>query len=343
MGPNTAGRGAEEQATRRARRLARLQADAERGAAVDQAAIERLRRNQQAWAAGAEGERRVADSLASLERFGWAMLHDVRWPDRARANVDHIAIGPGGVFVIDAKNWSGDVRVTPTAVRQNGYGRAPALEGVKQAAAAVTAILEPQHRSAVRGVMCLAGQQDQPVTTVDGVLVCGRWELPQHLLDVPPRLSVLEIADITRYLARELDPDARLTRGGARRTPTRATADLTTTGRSTAARRPAGLAGYLLLAGAALLGAPAQGIAGMLALASVVLFLGSLWTLLSGRRFTFLRSRAHGALGIVLAFVVMMVAGALMAPPGSADQTSTRPSSTFTDSTPSGIPSPAAG
>ncbi|KSW20816.1 hypothetical protein ATM99_15120 [Cellulomonas sp. B6] len=199
-----AGRGAEEQVSRRARRVAQLLDAQERGEAVDAAVLERLRRDQRAWAAGAEGERQVADVLAHLTRYGWTVLHDVRWPGRQRANLDHVAIGPGGVFVVDAKNWSGDVRVSPDGVRQNGYGRDAAVEGVSQAAAAVTTLLAPQHRSAVRGVMCLAGQQDQPVTTVQGVTVCGQWQLPEHLLAQPVRLSVYDVVDVARHLHAEL-------------------------------------------------------------------------------------------------------------------------------------------
>ncbi|MCC2314201.1 nuclease-related domain-containing protein [Cellulomonas xiejunii] len=313
MGLEAAGRGAEEQATRRARRMAQLRADAERGAAVDEAAFERLRRNQQAWSAGAEGERRVAESLASLERFGWTMLHDVRWPGRRVANVDHIAIGPGGVFVVDAKNWSGDVRVTSQAVRQNGYGRASSLEGVKQVTAAVTAILAPQHRSAVRGVMCLAGQQDQPVRTVDGVVVCGRWQLPEHLLAAPQRLTVLDVADIARYLTRELDQGESATRVRGTRAPS-----IQPAAGPARARRPAGLAGYVLLAVAAALGLPA-GAAGVVAVAAVMLFLGALWTVLSGRRFAFLSSRLRGLGGLFLAFVLMVASGVMVGTGSSMD------------------------
>jgi hypothetical protein len=55
-----------------------------------------------AWRQGAAGERRTARLLDPLERHGWAVLHDLALPD-SRANVDHLAIGPGGVFVIDSK------------------------------------------------------------------------------------------------------------------------------------------------------------------------------------------------------------------------------------------------
>ncbi len=53
-----------------------------------------------AWERGASGERIVG---ARLDRItGIEVLHDRRIPG-TRASIDHIAIGPGGVYVIDAK------------------------------------------------------------------------------------------------------------------------------------------------------------------------------------------------------------------------------------------------
>jgi hypothetical protein len=53
-----------------------------------------------AWEQGASGERIVG---ARLDRIaGIEVLHDRRIPGR-RSNIDHIAVGPGGVYVIDAR------------------------------------------------------------------------------------------------------------------------------------------------------------------------------------------------------------------------------------------------
>ena len=80
------------------------------------AAVEPARRTvaiaqqgQLAWQSGAEGERQTAQSLAALRQHGWLVLHDLHWPGRPFANIDHIAVGPGGVVVIDSKNWSGRI------------------------------------------------------------------------------------------------------------------------------------------------------------------------------------------------------------------------------------------
>jgi len=198
-----AGYGAEQEAGRRARRVARLREDAARGEAIDADVVRRAQAAQRNWSVGAEGERLVAANLGHLERYGWVALHDLRWPGRQRANVDHIAVGPGGIVVIDAKNWSGRVAVADGALRQNGYRRESSAEGVSQAAADVTALLAPEHRTAVRAVLCLAAQ-DQAPTPVQGVDVLGRWQLAEYLLGLPPRLSVYEVADVARYLEGEL-------------------------------------------------------------------------------------------------------------------------------------------
>jgi Nuclease-related domain len=62
------------------------------------------RRSTHAWTVGARGERAVAARLARVP--GVIVLHDRRVPG-SRANIDHIVIGPSGVFVIDDKVVSG--------------------------------------------------------------------------------------------------------------------------------------------------------------------------------------------------------------------------------------------
>jgi hypothetical protein len=198
------GAGAEEQASRRARKIARLREEAAHGGEVNEALLRRALEDQRAWSVGAEGERQVADVLTKLQRYGWTALHDVRWPGRPQANIDHIAIGPGGVVIIDAKNWSGAVTVRDGVLRQNGYQRGRETQGVAEATAAVTTLLAAQHRTATRAVLCLTSQ-DQDVETVPGVDIVGRWQLPEHLINLPMRLTVFEVAEIANYLRGQLD------------------------------------------------------------------------------------------------------------------------------------------
>jgi hypothetical protein len=64
------------------------------------------------WERGASGERIVG---ARLDRIaGITVLHDRRIPG-GRANIDHIAIAPGGVYVVAAKLCRGVVKHRPAA------------------------------------------------------------------------------------------------------------------------------------------------------------------------------------------------------------------------------------
>jgi hypothetical protein len=75
-----------------------------------------------AWRRGAVGERRTARVLAPLERQGWAVLHDLALPG-SRANIDHLMVGPGGMFVIDSKQYRG--RLQLDASGRLWHGRLP--------------------------------------------------------------------------------------------------------------------------------------------------------------------------------------------------------------------------
>lgn len=57
------------------------------------------------WYAGAVGEKTVADTLEGLGA-GWTVLHDVPVGPR-NVDIDHVVIGPAGVFAISARNHPG--------------------------------------------------------------------------------------------------------------------------------------------------------------------------------------------------------------------------------------------
>ena len=61
-----------------------------------------------AWERGAAGERELGKAFAGIA--GLKALHDRRVPG-TRANIDHILIAPAGVFVVDAKRYSGLIEV----------------------------------------------------------------------------------------------------------------------------------------------------------------------------------------------------------------------------------------
>ncbi|NWL09771.1 NERD domain protein [Paenarthrobacter nitroguajacolicus] len=60
----------------------------------------------QSWAQGAIGEERLGAGLDAVSSDSLAILHDRRIPG-SKANIDHIAVTPGGVWVVDAKRYKG--------------------------------------------------------------------------------------------------------------------------------------------------------------------------------------------------------------------------------------------
>lgn len=199
------GEGAEEVASRAALRAERLRRERDISGATDSAAeaeLKRVLRTQKNWAQGAEGERLVAHTLGALERYGWLLLHDIRWPGRQKANIDHVAIGPGGVVVIDAKNWSGEVIISDGVLRCGGYSKSRECDSIALQAADVAAMLRPEHRFGVRGVMALAAHGTEP-TPAGPVIVMGREHLGPWLLGLPVRLTPFDVVDIAIQLRQD--------------------------------------------------------------------------------------------------------------------------------------------
>jgi hypothetical protein len=60
------------------------------------------------WRIGAEGEKATARQLGPLRRRGWMLFNDL---DTGHGNIDRVLVGPAGVFVLESKRLTGQVRV----------------------------------------------------------------------------------------------------------------------------------------------------------------------------------------------------------------------------------------
>ena len=146
-----------------------------------------------AWRRGAAGERRTARLLSPLERQGWVVLHDLAVPD-SRANIDHLVIGPGGVLVIDSKQYRGRLQLDGTGRLWHGrYPFTPTLRAVEfEADQAAQVLADPQvvvPIVAVHGVQVPWGK-----IVVDGVPVVPAWRLPSMLRALPAVLGPERVA-----------------------------------------------------------------------------------------------------------------------------------------------------
>ncbi|SED60634.1 Nuclease-related domain-containing protein [Streptomyces misionensis] len=89
------------------------------------------------WRRGLAGERRVGAELNRLGRHGWRVLHSV--PLANKVDIDHLLIGPGGVFSINTKHhhkravWVGDDSVKVDHGKPAPYARKSRAEAKRVA------------------------------------------------------------------------------------------------------------------------------------------------------------------------------------------------------------------
>jgi hypothetical protein len=175
-----------------------------RAVALKKRAIaERLLRDADAYERGAVGEEATARALAALPGLEWRLFHDVRWPGRRFANIDHVVVGPQGIFVIDTKAWTGHLDVRAGVLRQNGHRRMKTVAGAASAAAAVRELLPELDPETVKPVLCFA--RVQPVFGwVDDLMLCSTENVVTLLTSRPKLLSEAEVGAMAELLAQSL-------------------------------------------------------------------------------------------------------------------------------------------
>ncbi len=166
-----------------------------------------------AWVTGTPGEQKVGEALDAIAGIA---LHDRRKPG-TRSNIDHIAVTPAGVWVIDTKVRSGK----KLEFRDNGGllsrderlivgnrdetrlvgDMAWQVETVQRAGAEVLS------GTVVRPALCFVdvalGLLDQHPWTVRGVVICWRASLPDLLLR-PGHLDHGRMTEIADRIIRRL-------------------------------------------------------------------------------------------------------------------------------------------
>lgn len=156
-----------------------------------------------AWERGAVGEELMARRLTDLPDT-FRVLHDRRIRG-TRANIDHIVIGPTGVWVIDAKRRVGKrpalrvedgiIRPRVECLRIGGRDGTKLVQGVQSQVERVTAALGEAVAPAT-GVLCFL-EADWPLIggsfSVDGVHVLWPRLLVQRVTDAPPQLVDVDL------------------------------------------------------------------------------------------------------------------------------------------------------
>jgi hypothetical protein len=130
-----------------------------------------------AWGQGADGEEYVGGLLETLKPQ-WHVEHDVRVGARW-TNLDHLLIGPPGVFVLNTKTLSGDVWVGGDNVMVGGYRKD---------------FVQKQEREALHVRDKLVRATRRRSLWVQGVLVLAEGHLT--LKEQPSKVVVLRAAEL---------------------------------------------------------------------------------------------------------------------------------------------------
>ncbi|HTA06466.1 MAG TPA: nuclease-related domain-containing protein [Solirubrobacteraceae bacterium] len=168
--------------------------------------------HEQAFQQGGLGEETIARSLQRRVAKGPArLLHDRRMPG-GFGNIDHLAVAPRGVYVIDAKAIKGKVRVLQGAAPKlqiNGRTRNKLIAGLERQVLAVQAALDATgHRDVpLTGTLCFT-EADFPLF--------GRMQIGEYLLrhrralgkelTAPGPLTAASIDELARCLGEQFPP-----------------------------------------------------------------------------------------------------------------------------------------
>lgn len=164
------------------------------------------------WAKGGAAEQVLGQGLNRLATHGLTIpLHDRQMPG-TRANIDHLVVAPSGVWVVDAKSYTGLIArkdrggffLADQRLVVNGRDRSSLIEGVGKQALAVRDVVGAfESDVAVHQALCFVdgdwGWRRRPFT-IDGVVITWPKALRKMLhaegpLDSAARCALAERLD----------------------------------------------------------------------------------------------------------------------------------------------------
>jgi hypothetical protein len=150
---------------------------------------------------------RAVSSSEVLDQLGlaWHRIDDIRWPGKPFADVDHVLVGPAGIFVIDVRPMSKELLdLRPETVTAPGWVRPDVFAGLESAAHAIRSLIGMPHRHAVP-VLCLVGESEIN-RRIDSVIVCSIDHVVATLYCMPPVLNERQVQEIADSLRSSLMP-----------------------------------------------------------------------------------------------------------------------------------------
>lgn len=164
------------------------------------------RTEDRSWRRGAEGEERVAGILARCLDERWVVVHDLTIGVKG-ANLDHLLIGPAGVFTLNTKNLTGRLTVYERAILQNGHKTSFVPSALREARKVQDRLSAATGRSvSAWSVLVLAGRCDLQVKKRPSDLtIISAAGLPRWIRHLPG--GKLAPGDVLRLERAARDPE----------------------------------------------------------------------------------------------------------------------------------------
>jgi hypothetical protein len=144
---------------------------------------------------GANGERVTAQVMETLGP-SYTAFHDLRIP-QSTANIDHVVVGPSGIFVVDSKNYRGRITYNKQTLWSDQRPLTRKLASLHFEADYVQRLLG---RPVVTIMSFVDGNLPKGSMVVDGVHVIALNQLQRTIVSMPDVLSPADILEALEKL-----------------------------------------------------------------------------------------------------------------------------------------------
>lgn len=165
------------------------------------ALMRRGMRRVESYFKGARGEEHVASVLASLPDV-YHVFHDF---EAGPHHVDHVLVGPTGVYSVETKNWRGRVTVQDGVLALDGHlpSRSPAAQAAAEASAVRTA-LKSGGAPDVVPVVCFASDTYDGAETAEKVFVMNAKAIREWVRSRPDVFTPNELKRLVQLMETSL-------------------------------------------------------------------------------------------------------------------------------------------
>jgi hypothetical protein len=142
---------------------------------------------------GYRGEEQVADLLSHSLNDDYYLLNDL-YLSGGGGDIDHIVLGPGGVYVLETKNWNGNVSCVGDEWQRSGkcnFSSSPSRQ-VKRNAARIQQIIGANPNLRALNIW------------VEGIVVLTNNHATLHVSN--PTVTILRLPQLPNYLTTHRNP-----------------------------------------------------------------------------------------------------------------------------------------